>query len=328
MSVRPIFLLSLPRTGSTLVQRVLGAHERVATASEPWLMLPFLYAQRERGAQADYGHFAAAQAIQDFARSLPGGLADYDRELADFARRLYALSAGEGATYFVDKNPRYHLVVDELTRLFPDAKLVFLWRNPLATLGSLLETFVGGRFAPYEFTLDLYGGVDRLTRAWQDHGADAIAVGFERLVHGEEEWRRLFGYLELDFDPAVLSRFSDLRLPGRFGDPTGVERYAEISEEPLDKWRSSLAGGVRTAWTRRWLRWIGADRMATMGYDLEALLADLQTTPPSNRSSAVDALQLLASRLRHERRRRALALDPARRRAMSSPPPAPPQRCS
>jgi hypothetical protein len=45
MSARPtpLFLLSLPRSGSTLAQRILAAHGGIATTSEPWILLPYLY---------------------------------------------------------------------------------------------------------------------------------------------------------------------------------------------------------------------------------------------------------------------------------------------
>jgi hypothetical protein len=73
MTVTPIFLLSLPRSGSTLVQRVLAAHDGVATAAEPWILLPQIYALRTEGAYAEYGHALATRAIGDFARNLDGG---------------------------------------------------------------------------------------------------------------------------------------------------------------------------------------------------------------------------------------------------------------
>ena len=42
MSVTPVFIFSLPRSGSTLTQRVLTAHDGVASAAEPWVLLPLL----------------------------------------------------------------------------------------------------------------------------------------------------------------------------------------------------------------------------------------------------------------------------------------------
>ncbi|MBA3701438.1 MAG: sulfotransferase [Rubrobacteraceae bacterium] len=46
MKSTPLFLLSLPRSGSTLAQRFLAAHDAIATASEPWILLPYFYTLR------------------------------------------------------------------------------------------------------------------------------------------------------------------------------------------------------------------------------------------------------------------------------------------
>ena len=119
MSVTPIFLLSLPRSGSTLVQRVLAAHPQVATAAEPWVLLPHLYATRERGIAAEYTQPIAARAIAEFLRSLPNGERDYREALHDFVIDLYTRASSEGATYFLDKTPRYHYIVDDLLETFP-----------------------------------------------------------------------------------------------------------------------------------------------------------------------------------------------------------------
>jgi len=95
---QPIFLLSLPRSGSTLVQRVLAAHEEVATAPEPWLLLPQVYATRERGILAEYVQVSAARAIGEFADRLPGGRATYDEALRGFVLDLYERATRGGAT--------------------------------------------------------------------------------------------------------------------------------------------------------------------------------------------------------------------------------------
>lgn len=54
--ITPLFLFSLPRSGSTLAQRMLAAHPAVATVTEPWILLPFLYARKEEGVYAEYRH--------------------------------------------------------------------------------------------------------------------------------------------------------------------------------------------------------------------------------------------------------------------------------
>ena len=290
MSVTPIFLLSLPRSGSTLVQRVLAADPKIATAAEPWLLLPHLYATRERGIAAEYTQPIAARAIAEFVRSLPGGERDYREALHDFAIDLYTRAAGEETTYFLDKTPRYHYVVDDLLETFPEAKIVFLWRNPLAVVASIVETWTKGRWNVDRWQGDLRGIVP-LVDTYAAHRSTSIAVQYEDLVSNPlGAWPQIFGYLGLPFDEELLTRFSDVRLEGSMGDPTGVHRYTTISPDSLEKWRTTLANPYRKRWCREYLRWIGAERMAVMGYNLDDLLGQVDEIGASPRSVASDAL--------------------------------------
>ena len=287
--IQPIFLLSLPRSGSTLVQRILAADPAVATASEPWLLLPLLYALRERGVIADYGHHLAAMALNDFCRGLPGGVDRYLAEVRELALRLYRAAAGPEADLLLDKTPRYHLVVDELFRVFPDARFVFLWRNPLAVVGSLMESISGGRWNLYRMRIDLFDGVANLARAHAVHGAAACSLRYEDLVTDPvREVARLRSFLGLRDDPGVLERFSDVTLRGRLGDTTGVRQYSRVSAASVEKWKATLNNPIRKAWARRYLTWIGADRLERMGYNLGDLSKQLEQVPPTLRRVASD----------------------------------------
>jgi hypothetical protein len=303
--VRPLFLLSLPRSGSTLVQRTLAAHPEVATVSEPWLLLPQLYATRASGARAEYSHEMGAEALQDFRDALPGGRDDYRAAVREFALTLYRRAGGDGHAYFLDKTPRYHAVATELVDLFEDAKLVFLWRNPLSVMASLLDTYRRGRFEPYNFAFDLFDGVDNLVTARAQAGSRGHGVRYEDLVSGSErEWRALFDYLELDFDGDLLTRFADTELRGRYGDRSGAN---EISPRSLETWRDKATTRVGNAWCRHYVRWIGRERMAAMGYDHDALLREIEGVRVES-AGARDAFHLAAAWGAHRRRRRALAV--------------------
>lgn len=290
MTRQPIFLLSLPRSGSTLVQRVLASSPEIATAPEPWFLLPQVYALRERGVEAEYVQVSSARAIREFANRLPNGLADYRAIVRDMALRLYDLAAGQDdARYFLDKTPRYHFIIDDLFELFPEAKFVFLWRNPLAVAASIVETWANGRWAVQRWHADLFAGMANLTDGFRAHEDTALGVRFEDLVGDPPTaWPRLFAHLDLSFDPALLTEFSELRLGGRMGDPTGVERYRELSAEPLAKWRGTLRSPVRKRWARDYLQWIGAERLALMGFDLDELLRELDGVPANARGSVSD----------------------------------------
>ncbi|MFH1178074.1 MAG: sulfotransferase [Acidobacteriota bacterium] len=284
----PIFLLSLPRAGSTLVQRVLAAHPEIATATEPHLLLPFVYAMRDRGVASEYSHRFTSFAIQDFSSRLPNGVADFDAELRLFVRRLYH-RAGRGDTrYFLDKTPKYHLIVDDIVRIFPEARLIFLWRNPLAVVASLMETWARGRWNLFLFDIDLFDGLANLLATYQACQNRALAMTYEDLVSNHlGPWERLFSYLDLPFAPALLSRFAEVEMKGRIRDPRQSE-YRSLSQEPLEKWRATLGNPIRKAYCRRYLRWIGQERLSCMGYDLQGLLADLASVPTSVRFLASD----------------------------------------
>lgn len=277
-SVRPIFLFSLPRSGSTLVQRVLASHPAITTTAEPWVLLPALYALRAEGARAEYGHVPAAEALWDFCNRLPHGRRDYLSGVHDFVSALYAGVAEEGATYFLDKTPHYHLIAEEIAALFPEAKLLFLWRNPLSVVASCMETFCGGEWEPYHFRVDLFDGVTNLVDTWRAESHRAHAVRYEDLLVDPTQWARVFEYLELDFDPGVLTRFSNLQLEGRYGDQTGSRAYGELSREPLTKWRETVSSRVRREWCRRYLRALGRERLTVMGYQFERLVGELDRT--------------------------------------------------
>ena len=64
--LKPLFIFSLPRSGSTMLQRVLAADSQISSVAEPWVLLPFVYALRGQGASADYNHQTANQGLMDF----------------------------------------------------------------------------------------------------------------------------------------------------------------------------------------------------------------------------------------------------------------------
>lgn len=295
--ITPIFVLSTARSGSTLLQRILGSYPEIATAAEPWLLIPLVYTRRRRGVHAEYEHGTLAAATEDFAAQLPGGAADWDAEVRAFAERLYRRSAREGQRYYLDKTPPYFLIVEELFRIFPDAKFVFLWRNPLAVAASLADWPQGNWGGLYRE--NLFYGLANLIAARERYADRSVAVRFEDYVSGDPDtWRRLMDHLELPFRPESLSAFAQVELDGRMGDKHGSALYGTLSREPLEKWRTTLANPLRKEAARRYLAWIGAERLAVMGYDARELSAQLEAMPVGIDNLAADARHLARALVR------------------------------
>lgn len=303
MAIRPIFIFSILRSGSTLTQRIIAAHEGVATASEPMILLPNLYAFRDRGVLGEYGHKLMVSAHEDFCQQLPDGRNDYHLKLREFILGLYAKASAPGTRYFLDKSPPYHLIAEDVMDLFPEGKFVFLWRNPIGTIASIVETWQEGRWHPAAFGHQLFVGLPRLIETYQKRRPSVHAIRFEDIVGGDGEyWKGLMDYLEIEFEPAALQSFSKVSLEGRAGDPTGVKRYSALSSEPVEKWTQTIKNPLRKEWCRRYLRFLGDERLALMGYDGPELLQKL-TAQPVGLSSLADDTRLLASDVVRERLR-------------------------
>ena len=295
--VQPIFLLSLPRSGSTLVQRMLATYPAVSTTSEPWIMLPLLTPLR-RGTPGDVGWQRTLNtAVAEFAARLRGGEERYRSGVQEFAMKLYAEAATPGARYFLDKTPPYHWIADELFELFPQGRFVFLWRNPIAVASSTMETWQKGHWRPDRSTGALFSGVENLVDAFERHRDRALGLRYEDLLDPSgDAWRSLTDYLELPFNPQLVEAFPTVTLDGQTGDPTGTVRYSRLSQEPLVKWRTTAATPLRRAWCRRYLRWIGERRLNAMGYSLDGLLDDLAQLDVRYGHLPHDVLDVITSR--------------------------------
>jgi penicillin-binding protein 1A len=148
----------------------------------------------------------------------------------------------------------------------------------------------GSAFKPIVYAAALENGMQpcdyqrNLLSTYERHEDRIHAMRYEEIVtKPEEAWGEVFRYLEMPFDRSALEMFDAVRLGGRKGDPSGVKRYGRVSSEPLEGWKRTLDNPVRKSWCRRYLHWIGRDRLAIMGYDLDDLVADLDSLPTSYR---------------------------------------------
>lgn len=312
--LRPIFVFSLPRSGSTLLQRLIASHEAVSSAAEPWLLLPPFYALRRKGVDAEYQHQTLYRAIEDLITELPGGLDDYSEAVHDFALAIYRKLSEPGTLYFLDKTPHYSLIAKEIIQAFPEGKFVFLWRNPLAAMGSMFDAWP--RSWPLDVLYaDLVQGLDNLISCSSEFRDRVITLRYEDLIADpDNQLRRIFSYLELPYQADVVEGFNQLAFRGRMGDRWGSRLYAGISSEPLQKWRASLSSPLRKWWCRRYLAWLGTEKLAVMGYDIRSLTSELKDAPVWISSIANDFYRLYRTVGRaivvRNRPRRALRLPP------------------
>jgi len=84
-----------------------------------------------------------------------------------------------------------------------------------------------------------------------------------------------------------------MQLNGHIDELVRTKCFSEVSIEPLDKWKDTLLSPVRKAWCRRYLKWIGEERLDTMGYKLNVLIYELDPISSELRHIGSDLLHIV-----------------------------------
>jgi hypothetical protein len=205
---RLLFVVSPPRSGSTLLQRLIGSHSQVFTHPEPHLITPLAhlgyYANVEK---APYDHINAAEALKLFVSGLPRQEEDYLDALRAYADTMYGrILEPTGKRFFMDKTPANALVLPFLAKLYPHAKYVVLTRHPLAIFSSYANSFFDGSWArAHEFNPIVERYVPAMARFLRERPVPLHHVVYEELVQApEEHLARVFEYLGLPNEPGAV----------------------------------------------------------------------------------------------------------------------------
>jgi len=224
----PIFVLGLPRAGSTLIEQILSSHSQVEGTMELPEVISLTRELRAASGEARSYHAALAALPPDRLRELG------ERYLAN--TRIHRKA---GAPFFIDKMPNNFLHVGLIHLMLPNARIIDARRHPLACCFSgFKQHFARGQAFSYSLA--------DLGRYYRDYVRlmahfDAVLPGrvhrvfYESMVDDTEaEVRRLLDYCGLPFEEGCL-RFFENKRPVRTASSEQVRR--PIYREGVDHWR-------------------------------------------------------------------------------------------
>lgn len=245
MQEQLLFIISPPRSGSTLLQRLLGSHSQIFTHPEPHIITPLAYlGYYDTVDKAPFDHINSAEAIRLFVEGLPRKEDDYLDALRAYTDTLYSgMLSTSDRKVFLDKTPAYALVLPFLSKLYPRAKYVVLTRHPLAIFSSYANSFFEGDWhRAHEFNPIVERYVPAMARFMRDRSVPYCHVSYEELVRQpEKELERMFAYASLPHEPEAVEygkRFQSKKGPG---DPIAVNQHDRPVTESVDKWATELA---------------------------------------------------------------------------------------
>jgi tetratricopeptide (TPR) repeat protein len=203
-SSRPVFIVGMPRSGTSLIEQILDCHARIFGAGE-------LDAMGRAAAMLDATGAAYPRSLELLSPAAASQIADA------YLATIAALDSR--ADHVTDKMPLNFIYLDLIQVLLPQSRVIHCTRDPLDTC---LSCYMTDFAVPYDFASDLrsLGEFYRLYRRLMAHwtrflSIPILEVKYEDVVNDlEGQTRRMLEFLKLPWDPACLAFYENPRLVG------------------------------------------------------------------------------------------------------------------
>jgi tetratricopeptide (TPR) repeat protein len=224
--ITPIFIVGMPRSGTTLVEQIISSHSQVAGAGE----LSF---------------------VAQFGASIAQGLSDSNTDsLLNFRERylIKLKNVSKGNLIVTDKMPQNFCYIGLLAAAFPEAKIVHVKRNPAAVCWANYKQYFKSKNIGYCYAIDdvisyhkLY---ENLMEFWTNTLSNRVyKLDYEQLtVNQESESRQLIEYLGLDWDENCLSPQNNTRSVATASNLQVRQKVYQGSSEQWKKYQPFLNG--------------------------------------------------------------------------------------
>jgi hypothetical protein len=270
-----VFVIGSPRSGSTLLARMLGSHSAILGRPEPHLLTPLAHlGYYDKVDKAPYDAVLAAESVREFVADLPAGEQDYIDACRAYTDVLYGrmLTTAPAKSLFLDKTPAYALVLDFIQKIYPDARYVVLTRHPLAVFSSFAESFFNGDYRAaqdYNPILDRY--VPAIAKFLRTATVPTHHVVYEQMVSDPAtHLAKMFEFIGVANEPDAVNYGKSEPVAKGLGDPIGVKKHSKPSTESLEKWAGEIASRPeRLQLCRDIVARLAPEDLATWGHPLD-----------------------------------------------------------
>jgi len=318
-----VFLLSMPRSGSTLLSLMLGAHSKVQCPPEPWIVLTTAdYLNLANLRDLPYGRSISEIATLEF--MLNTSKRDRDRIITgprkfisqcesdnftfaqNFLREIYQSSLDiSGKSIFIDKTPRYYAALDLISELFPKSKKITLFRNPLDIYASYKTAWEIGEeiFTPAGASVhsrDFCDGLFKLSAYASQKNNNCLALSYEDLITNTvPTLQSVCDFIGVSYSHKMLKYYQNTILIDDYaksyvGDALSAPHVKFIDKNSMNAWPKKLNHSELQAA----IDVLGKDIFNTLGYGASIdVLKSMGIDIPSN-SQVTNSRKILMQSLR------------------------------
>ncbi len=235
--MKRIFLVGAPRSGTTLLQSLLAAHPEIISFPESKFFQYLLYNKFVKKFPARLSAFFKDEINRpEFLENFDNSQST-DVKVSWFVGVLDSLAAEKQKSIWLEKTPEHLYFIKDIERFLPDAKFIYIWRNPMDTIASLHEVT---RKSP-----ELWGDgwdLNHCIKRWQEgvltsyshvHNSNHKLVKYENLLENKTKFiAEICDFLEIEYDSKILVDYKSkaaslsLNLPWHHG----IERDIQITQ--------------------------------------------------------------------------------------------------
>ncbi|SFC29711.1 tetratricopeptide repeat-containing sulfotransferase family protein [Pseudoalteromonas denitrificans] len=201
-SFTPIFIVGMPRSGTTLVEQIIASHTEVESTDElQYIERIALELEMSGGYTKQINELDESKKLQLSTQ--------YKIQIQQYFNQYQAIT--------IDKNPNNYLHIGLIKKLFPNAKIINVIRNPLDNALSVFKQyFYNGHDYSYSIKniIHYWQGYIVLMLHWKKlFGSEIMHLSYEQLTQEPEaEIRRILKYCELGFEPQCLTFYNSDRI--------------------------------------------------------------------------------------------------------------------
>ena len=230
----PIFIVGLPRSGSTLIEQILASHSQVEGTMELSNIPRLVQSLQGRDNYDSYKKFWD----QYIAAISTRGADEFRRDGAEYLAETQIYRV-EGKPFFTDKNPNNFRNIGLLQLILPNAKIIDARRGAMACcFSNYKQLFATGQ--EFTYSLEDLGSYYRWYIELMEHWdrvlpGKVLCVQHEQLVDDlEANVRRILDFCGLEFEPACLEYWKTER---RIHTVSSEQVRRPVSREGIDQWR-------------------------------------------------------------------------------------------